>query len=86
MLKIVQNWGKIANYPPNAQQRSALLAEMNNYGVAALGLNKKYLILSNKLFLSKYYVMKLISIFSPLFKTPHTTFQYVSSQAAHRHM
>ena len=25
-LKIVQNWGKIANYPPNAQQRSAPLA------------------------------------------------------------
>ena len=25
MLKIGQNWGKIANYPPNAQQRSALL-------------------------------------------------------------
>ena len=24
MLKIGQNWGKIANYPPNAQQRSAL--------------------------------------------------------------
>ena len=23
MLKIRQNWGKIANYPPNAQQRSA---------------------------------------------------------------
>ena len=26
MLKIGQNWGKIANYPPNAQQRSAPLA------------------------------------------------------------
>ena len=25
MLKIGQNWGKIANYPPNAQQRFALL-------------------------------------------------------------
>ena len=25
MLKIGQNWGKIANYPPNAQQKSALL-------------------------------------------------------------
>ena len=25
MLKIQQNWGKIANYPPNAQQRSASL-------------------------------------------------------------
>ena len=25
MLKIEQNWGKIANYPPNAQQRSAPL-------------------------------------------------------------
>ena len=25
MLKIGQNWGKIANYPPNAQQRSASL-------------------------------------------------------------
>ena len=25
MLKIGQNWGKIANYPPNAQQRSAPL-------------------------------------------------------------
>ena len=29
MLKIGQNWGKIANYPPlpNAQQRSAPLAQ-----------------------------------------------------------
>ena len=27
MLKIGQNWGKTANYPPNAQQRSALLVE-----------------------------------------------------------
>ena len=26
MLKIGQNWGKIANYPPNAQQRFAPLA------------------------------------------------------------
>ena len=26
MLKTRQNWGKIANYPPNAQQRSAPLA------------------------------------------------------------
>ena len=25
MLKIGQNWGKIANYPPNAQQRLAPL-------------------------------------------------------------
>ena len=25
MLKIGQNWGKIANYPPNAQQRFAPL-------------------------------------------------------------
>ena len=25
MLKIGQNWGKIVNYPPNAQQRFALL-------------------------------------------------------------
>ena len=25
MLMIGQNWGKIANYPPNAQQRSVLL-------------------------------------------------------------
>ena len=25
MLKIGQNWGKIANYPPNAQERSAPL-------------------------------------------------------------
>ena len=25
MLKIGQNWGKVANYPPNAQQRSAPL-------------------------------------------------------------
>ena len=25
MLKIGQNWGKIANHPPNAQQRSAPL-------------------------------------------------------------
>ena len=25
MLKIEQNWGKIANYPSNAQQRSAPL-------------------------------------------------------------
>ena len=29
MLKIGQNWGKIANYPPpNAQQRSAPLARV----------------------------------------------------------
>ena len=29
MLKIEQNWGKIANYlPPNAQQRSAPLVSM----------------------------------------------------------
>ena len=28
MLKIGQNWGKIANYPPNAQQRSAPLDVM----------------------------------------------------------
>ena len=27
MLKIGQNWDKIANYPPNAQQRSAILFE-----------------------------------------------------------
>ena len=26
MLKTWQNWGKIANYPSNAQQRSAPLA------------------------------------------------------------
>ena len=26
MLKIGQNWGKIENYPPNAQQRSAPLS------------------------------------------------------------
>ena len=26
MLKIEQNWGKIANYPPNTQQRFAPLA------------------------------------------------------------
>ena len=26
MLKIGQNWGKIANYPPNAQQRSTLMS------------------------------------------------------------
>ena len=25
MLKIGQNWGKIANYPPNAQQKFAPL-------------------------------------------------------------
>ena len=25
MLKIGQNWGKIANYPPNAQQRLGAL-------------------------------------------------------------
>ena len=25
MLKLGQNWGKIANYSPNAQQRFALL-------------------------------------------------------------
>ena len=31
MLKIGQNWGKIANHPPNAQQRSAplILADPN---------------------------------------------------------
>ena len=28
MLKIKQNWGKIANYPPNAQQRSVPLLKM----------------------------------------------------------
>ena len=27
MLKIGQNWGKTANYPPNAQQRSAPLVQ-----------------------------------------------------------
>ena len=26
MLKIGQNWGEIANYPPNTQQRSTPLA------------------------------------------------------------
>ena len=33
MLKIGQNWGKIANYPPppNAQKRSAPLCESQNY-------------------------------------------------------
>ena len=31
MLKIGQNWGKIANYPPNAQQRSAPLHLMQYY-------------------------------------------------------
>ena len=30
MLKIGQNWGKIANYPPNAQQRSAPLSLTQN--------------------------------------------------------
>ena len=29
MLKIGQNWGKIANYPPNAQQSSAPLVLAN---------------------------------------------------------
>ena len=29
MLKIGQNWGKIANYPPNAQYKSALLKSTN---------------------------------------------------------
>ena len=31
MFKIGQNWGKIANYPPNAQQRSAPLLERQSY-------------------------------------------------------
>ena len=30
MLKIGQNWGKIANYPPNAQQRLAPLSQTIN--------------------------------------------------------
>ena len=32
MLKIGQNWGKIANYPPNAQQRSAPLLLIEFFG------------------------------------------------------
>ena len=32
MLKIVQNWGKIANYPPNAQkQRSATMLNKDRH-------------------------------------------------------
>ena len=34
MLKIGQNWGKISNYPPNAQQRLAPLV-LHNYTVIA---------------------------------------------------
>ena len=33
MLKIGQNWGKIANYPLNAQQRSALLTIAINFSL-----------------------------------------------------
>ena len=36
MLTIKQNWGKIANYPPNAQQRSAALAS----SIPVLGLDR----------------------------------------------
>ena len=28
MLKISQNWGKIANYPPNAEQKFAPVTQM----------------------------------------------------------
>ena len=31
MLKIGQNWSKIAHYPPNAQQRSAPLIMWRRY-------------------------------------------------------
>ena len=31
MLKIGQNWGKIANYPPNVRQRSAPLTLTQYY-------------------------------------------------------
>ena len=31
MLKLGQNWGKIANYPPNGQQRFAPLITMTRY-------------------------------------------------------
>ena len=36
MLKIGQNWGKIVNYLPNAQQRSAALAS----SIPVLGLDR----------------------------------------------
>ena len=35
MLKIEQNWGKIASYPPNAQNKSApLAAQTSNFSAA----------------------------------------------------
>ena len=37
MLKIGQNRGKIANYPPNAQQRSASLLSTSTVNLRAYG-------------------------------------------------
>ena len=42
MLKIGQNWGKIANYSPNAQQRSALLEAGNLLHFSLTAFGKKY--------------------------------------------
>ena len=42
MLKIGQNWGKIANYPPNAQQRSAPLRTMHVMYNTIAELNLEY--------------------------------------------
>ena len=39
MLKKGQNWGKIANYPPNTQQRFAPLSEVVNVFVTRSALN-----------------------------------------------
>ena len=44
MLKVGQNWGKITNYPPNAQQRFAPLGLCTNIRI-------KFLIINNFSFL-----------------------------------
>ena len=46
MVKIGQNWGKIANYPPNAQHKSASLQVANVCSVCVLYFDVRTLILT----------------------------------------
>ena len=42
MLKIGQNWGKIANYPPNAQQRLAPLNPLTKFETVLRSLRNNF--------------------------------------------
>ena len=44
MLKIGENWGKIANYPPNALHKSAPLSIGNNLCIVSEDLSSQVLL------------------------------------------